>query len=104
MAIRTSGVTGRATEGLPDAADETTRRDYRSINAAVRYEMFSVFQVKPSALGEKRSAAIIEARTFFDTLADAGVTLRGLYQVAGLRADALSSGSLACGAKITNAA
>jgi hydrogen peroxide-dependent heme synthase len=88
LAIRTSGVTVRATEGLPDAADETTRRDYRSINAAVRYEMFSVFQVKPSALGENRSAAIVEARAFLDTLADAGVSLRGLYHLAGLRADA----------------
>jgi peroxiredoxin len=88
LAIRTSGVTGRAAEGLPDAADETTRRDYRNINAAVRYEMFSVFQVKPSALGEIRSAAIVEARTFLDTLADAGVTLRGLYHLAGLRSGA----------------
>jgi chlorite dismutase len=73
---------------MPDAKDETTRRDYRSINAAVRYEMFSVFQVKPGALGENRSAAIVEARTFFDGLAHAGVTLRGLFDVAGLRADA----------------
>jgi chlorite dismutase len=73
---------------MPDANDESTRRDYRSINAAVRYEMFSVFQVKPGALGENRSAAMVEARTFFDGLAHAGVTLRGLFDVAGLRADA----------------
>jgi hydrogen peroxide-dependent heme synthase len=64
------------------------RVDYRSINAAVRYEMFSVFQARPGAMGADRSAAITEARAFFDGLADTGVTLRGLYLVAGLRADA----------------
>jgi hypothetical protein len=42
--------------------------DYRRINAAVRYEMFSVFQVKPGALGEDRAAAIVEARTYLDGL------------------------------------
>jgi chlorite dismutase len=44
--------------------------DYRRINAAVRYEMFSVFQVKPGALGEDRAAAIVEARTYLDGLVD----------------------------------
>jgi peroxiredoxin len=88
LANRTSAATSRAAEGMAGAHDETTRRDYRSINAAVRYEMFSVFQIKPSALGENRSAAIVDARAFFDGLAGTGVTLRGLYQVAGLRADA----------------
>jgi peroxiredoxin len=73
---------------MADAHDETTRRDYRGINAAVRYELFSVFQIKASALGENRPAAIADALAFFDGLAGAGVTLRGLYQVAGLRADA----------------
>jgi hydrogen peroxide-dependent heme synthase len=64
------------------------RPDYRSINAAVRYEMFSVFHVSPNVLGVNRSAATGEAAAFFDGLADSGVTLRGLYHVAGLRADA----------------
>jgi peroxiredoxin len=66
----------------------TRRGDYRGINAALRYEMFSVFRVQPGALGENRSDAIIEARAFFDGLADAGVTVRGLYHLAGLRANA----------------
>jgi chlorite dismutase len=73
---------------MPAADDEVARRDYRGINAAVRYEMFSVFQVKPGALGENRPAAIAETRIFFNELADAGVTLRGIYEIAGLRADA----------------
>jgi hydrogen peroxide-dependent heme synthase len=50
--------------------------------------MFSVFQVRSGGLGENRSNAGDEARNFFDGLAEAGVTLRGLYHVAGLRADA----------------
>jgi len=65
-----------------------TRPDYRSINATVCYEMFSVFQVRPRALGEDRLVAIGEARAFFVRLADTGVTLRGLYHLAGLRANA----------------
>jgi hydrogen peroxide-dependent heme synthase len=65
-----------------------TRRDYRTINARVRYEMFSVFQVRSGALGPNRSATIEEARAFFDGLADTGVTLRGLYHLAGLSANA----------------
>ena len=62
--------------------------DYRRINAAVSYEMFSVFQVKSGAIGDDRAAAIVEARTCLDGLADTDVTVRGLYCVAGLRADA----------------
>jgi hydrogen peroxide-dependent heme synthase len=64
------------------------RVDYRGINATVRYEMFSVFQVRPGALGADRSPTIGEAQAFFNGLADTDVTLRGLYLVAGLRADA----------------
>ena len=81
-------IVGRSnrTCGAPNGVELAT--DYRRINAAVHYEMFSVFQVKPGALGEDRAAAIIEARTCLDRLADSGVTLRGLYCVAGLRADA----------------
>jgi hypothetical protein len=38
------------------------RRDYRGINATVRYTMFSVFQVRPGALDENpvtRSVALL---------------------------------------------
>jgi hydrogen peroxide-dependent heme synthase len=50
--------------------------------------MFSVFQVRPCALGADRCAVNGETGAFFDELADTGVTLRGLYHVAGLSADA----------------
>ncbi|NEW40595.1 chlorite dismutase family protein [Nocardia cyriacigeorgica] len=64
------------------------RLDYQALNSTIRYLMFSVFQVQPGALGDDREAAIKEARAFFDGLADRGVVLRGIYDVAGLRADA----------------
>ncbi|AVH23085.1 chlorite dismutase family protein [Nocardia cyriacigeorgica] len=64
------------------------RLDYQALNSTIRYLMFSVFQVQPGALGEDREAAIKEARAYFDGLEDRGVVLRGIYDVAGLRADA----------------
>ncbi|RJO72939.1 hypothetical protein D5S18_21875 [Nocardia panacis] len=64
------------------------RLDYQALNSTIRYLMFSVFQVRPGVLGEERAAAVKEARAFFDGLADRGVVVRGVYDVAGLRADA----------------
>ncbi|MFD6456180.1 chlorite dismutase family protein, partial [Nocardia sp. NPDC060220] len=64
------------------------RLDYQALNSTIRYLMFSVFQVQPGVLGEDRAGAIKEAQEFFDGLADKGVVLRGIYDVAGLRADA----------------
>ncbi|MDG3016614.1 hydrogen peroxide-dependent heme synthase [Speluncibacter jeojiensis] len=62
--------------------------DFQALNSTVRYLMFSAFRVTPGALGTDRSMAIKEAQTYFDGLADKGVELRGVYDVAGLRADA----------------
>ncbi|WP_067664597.1 hydrogen peroxide-dependent heme synthase [Nocardia miyunensis] len=64
------------------------RLDYAALNSTIRYLMFSVFQVQPGVLGQDREAATKEARAFFDGLADKGVVVRGLYDVAGMRADA----------------
>ncbi|ATL68856.1 chlorite dismutase family protein [Nocardia terpenica] len=64
------------------------RLDYQALNDTIRYLMFSVFQVEPGALGDDREAAIKEAREFFDSLAERGVVVRGIYDVAGMRADA----------------
>jgi chlorite dismutase len=62
--------------------------DYQALNSTIRYLMFSVFQVQPGVLGEDRAKAIDEAQAFFADLADKGVVVRGVYDVAGLRADA----------------
>jgi chlorite dismutase len=62
--------------------------DFQALNSTIRYLMFSVFQVQPGVLGEDRTKAIDEARAFFADLEGKGVVVRGVYDVAGLRADA----------------
>jgi len=64
------------------------RHDYAALNSMVRYTMFSVFRVRPGALGEDRTAAAAEADAYLESLANKGVVVRGVYDVAGLRADA----------------
>ncbi|KHO26249.1 hypothetical protein QQ44_10930 [Mycolicibacterium setense] len=62
--------------------------DYDELNSTIRYLMFSVFAVSPGELGEERTPVIDEAAVFFKTQEERGVVVRGLYDVAGLRADA----------------
>ena len=50
--------------------------------------MFSVFQVQPGVLGDDREAAIKEAQAFFASVEDTDGVVRGIYDVAGMRADA----------------
>ncbi|GAB2907222.1 chlorite dismutase family protein [Rhodococcus aerolatus] len=64
------------------------RHDYAALNSMVRYTMFSVFRVRPGALGEDRTAAAAEAQAYLESLENKGVVVRGVYDVAGLRADA----------------
>jgi chlorite dismutase len=67
------------------------RLDYDTLNATVRYVMFSSFAVRPGALGydeESRAAVTDETATFLKQQEDNGVVVRGLYDVAGMRADA----------------
>ena len=59
----------------------------RDINNATRYAMWSVFKVT-SALPQDRDALAAEVETLFADVADHGVVVRGVYDVAGLRADA----------------
>ncbi|MDH6193556.1 peroxiredoxin [Mycobacterium frederiksbergense] len=62
--------------------------DYDELNSTIRYLMFSVFAVSPGELGEDRAEVTAEAAAFFKTQEERGVVVRGLYDVAGLRADA----------------
>ncbi|WP_214407878.1 hydrogen peroxide-dependent heme synthase [Pseudonocardia lacus] len=64
------------------------RLDYTALNSEIRYTMWSVFQARPGALGDDRGAAGGELTEFLDSLAGKGVEVRGVYDVAGLRADA----------------
>jgi len=59
----------------------------REINDSVRYAMWSVFKVT-SALPQDRVKVIAEVEALFADLAAQGVVVRGVYDVAGLRADA----------------
>lgn len=61
--------------------------DVAAINRQTRYVMYSVFRTI-GPLGEDRDDLVAEAERFFDGLAGEGVSVRGLYDVAGLRADA----------------
>ena len=70
-----------------------TRLDYAQLNATIRYTMWSVFRVEPGRLLRDPlttgySAAGAEAQQFLDALGDKGVEVRGVYDLAGMRADA----------------
>ncbi len=64
------------------------RLDYADLNSTVRYTMWSVFRVEPGKLGDDRSAAAAEIGEFVDGLEAKGVVVRGVYDLAGMRADA----------------
>ena len=59
----------------------------REINDSIRYAMWSVFKVT-SPLPEDRAKVAAEVEALFADLAEQGVVVRGVYDVAGLRADA----------------
>ena len=60
----------------------------KDLNATIRYTMWSVFKLR-DVLGESdRASEAAEVEKLFAELGDADVTVRGLYDVAGLRADA----------------
>jgi peroxiredoxin len=60
----------------------------RDLNSAIRYTMWSVFRLR-QPLGElTREKVTAELEALVDRLADHDVTVRGMYDVGGLRADA----------------
>jgi len=64
------------------------RLDYAELNSTIRYTMWSVFRVRPGVLGDDRAAVGAELSEFLEALEGKGVVVRGVYDVAGLRADA----------------
>ena len=64
------------------------RLDYAQLNSMIRYTMWSVFRCEPGLLGEDRSAVAAQLTEYLDALADKGVVVRGVYDLAGIRADA----------------
>src|SRR3990170_2099712 len=60
----------------------------KDLNATVRYTMWSVFRLRDTIGTSDREAEAAEVDKLFAELGDADVTVRGLYDIAGLRADA----------------
>jgi chlorite dismutase len=72
----------------PASADRPAAKPKaRDLNQVIRYTMWSVFKaVRP--LPDDRAAVAAEMQALFDQLGAKDVTVRGTYDVAGLRADA----------------
>ena len=68
-------------------SERLTPTQMREINDTIRYCMWSVFS-SVSPLGDDRAKVLAELETFLADLAEEGVVVRGLYDVAGLRGDA----------------
>ncbi|OQO93974.1 hydrogen peroxide-dependent heme synthase [Saccharomonospora piscinae] len=64
------------------------RLNYQELNDTIRYTAWSVFRVEPGRLGEDRQRAAADTTAYLDGLENKGVVVRGVYDVAGLRADA----------------
>jgi len=66
----------------------TSAKKAREINDIIRYTMWSVFRVAEPLVDADRAAEAAEVDALIAELADADVVVRGIYDVAGLRADA----------------
>jgi chlorite dismutase len=65
-----------------------TRPKARDLNEQIRYTMWSVFRVRDPLGDADRAPLAAEVTDLFDQLAGKDVVVRGVYDVAGLRADA----------------
>ena len=70
-----------------DGAGGTAKPKARDLNQVIRYTMWSVFRAR-DVLPADRSGAAAEVDALFEQLAAKDVVVRGVYDVAGLRADA----------------
>jgi len=64
------------------------RLNYNELNSTIRYTMWSVFQVEAGHLPDDRGPAATEAQDYLAGLEAKDVVVRGVYDVAALRADA----------------
>jgi len=58
------------------------------LNDRIEYTMWSVFVHTAGVLPEERGGVIDETEALFTDLADRGITIRGVYGLSGMRADA----------------
>jgi chlorite dismutase len=66
----------------------TSGKTAREINETIRYTMWSVFKLREPLADADREIEAAEIEALFKNLDAADVVVRGLYDVAGLRADA----------------
>jgi peroxiredoxin len=72
----------------PQAHIQSNAAKINELNDTIRYTMWSVFKLGEVLGDADRAAEATELSTLLDELAAADVTTRGVYDVAGLRADA----------------
>jgi hydrogen peroxide-dependent heme synthase len=75
------------TEGTGAQSAARKGASARELNQVIRYTMWSVFRVR-GQLPDDRTGLVAEVADLFGQLAAKDVVIRGLYDVAGLRADA----------------
>ncbi|MDO4928549.1 MAG: chlorite dismutase family protein [Corynebacterium sp.] len=67
----------------------TEKLNYDELNSIQRYCQFATFRAIPGALGTERSAIVAQTQEFFANLEAAGkVTVRGIYDISGINANA----------------
>lgn len=64
------------------------RLNYSELNSTIRYAMWSVFRIDQGQLPEDREKAALRTKEHLDGLSESDVTVRGVYDVSGMRADA----------------
>ena len=70
------------------AGERSIGKRANELNSTIRYTMWSVFRLARPLGDDQRTAAAEEATALLDELAGKDVVVRGVYDVAGLRADA----------------
>jgi chlorite dismutase len=74
-------------QGSGHRAEQSNAARLRDLNQTIRYTMWSVFRAA-GPLSGRRDDLVAEVESLLERLADKGVTVRGTYDVSGLRADA----------------
>ena len=92
-----AGPTAAGTRSEPHAAPHADPQadtdghpavDHEALNAGIAYTMYSVFRVPSCRLPSSRSGVGSEAEELLAAEAEKGVTVRGVYDLSGMRADA----------------
>ena len=73
---------------MSDQPDQTNAARLRELNDTIRYTMWSVFRLDSSLGDADRASEAAEVEALFADFKAEDITIRGVYDVAGLRADA----------------